>query len=79
MKTRKKKIDTNEELVREMMNFSNFGVMAQMFIIDAISEQSKAVASSKVEDYPENMFVSPEAWIGVAKEIEEKMEAFYNR
>lgn len=72
---RSKKPKTNVDVVTELMEFSQFGALAQAFVMDALTKMSKRVADSKVEDYPENGFVHPEAWIGVAKEIHDKLKA----
>lgn len=73
----------NIELVASMMEFSDHGPLAQMFIVDAIRKLSEAVASKPIEELREQMkengFISAEAWQGVAIEIKEKMEKFYNR
>jgi hypothetical protein len=65
---------TNIEFVTEIMDFSRYGGIAQMFVIDALLKQSESVAKSKPEDYPKNMIVHPESWIGVAKEISQKLK-----
>ena len=70
---------TNVETITDIMEFSNFGAMAQVFVIDAVTKMAGLVARSKVEDYPENGFINPEAWIGVAKEIEGKLNKEYIR
>lgn len=68
-----KKPQTNVELVTEIMEFSNFGAMSQVFVIDALTKHCERVSKSKVGDYPENSFIHPESWIGVANEIKEKL------
>ena len=73
----KKKQKTNVQIVKEIMEFSDFGPLAQMFIIDAITKQAEAVSKTTAKDYPENMMIHPEAWINVAKEIKEKLEKAY--
>lgn len=70
-----KKPITNVDLVKDIMEFSEFGAMAQIFVMDALHKMSKRVAESKVEDYPEDGFINPEAWIGVAKEIQTKLNS----
>lgn len=69
----------NVELVTAMMEFSRFGALAQGFIIEAITRYAKLVSTSSPEHYGQGSVVSPEAWIGVAKEIKTKMDAFYKR
>lgn len=69
----------NVELVTAMMEFSKFGALAQAFVIESVTRYAKQVAVSTPEQYGEASIVSPEAWIGVAKEIKTKMDAFYKR
>jgi hypothetical protein len=76
---KKKQIKTNEDILRDIMNFSRYGALAQLFVIDALTKFANTVAASKPEDYPDNGIVQPEAWIGVAKEIKEKLDEFYGK
>ncbi|RMX08214.1 hypothetical protein D8I35_03630 [Corticibacter populi] len=67
---------TNVEFVTELMEFSPYGALAQMFIIDAIAKHAKAVAQATPEKF-ESAMLSGEAWIGVAKDINAKLKAHY--
>jgi hypothetical protein len=67
---------TNTEFVTELMEFSRFGALSQMFIIDAIQRHADSVAAADPEALA-NPFVNEHAWIGVAKEIKERVEAKY--
>jgi hypothetical protein len=69
-----KKRLTNVELVTNIMEFSKYGALSQLFVMDALQKLANAVAKSKPEDYGANPFVHPQAWIGVAKEIAEKLK-----
>ena len=68
---------TNTEIVTEIMEYSMYGALSQMFVIDALSKFADTVAKSKPKDYPKNSFINGEAWIGVAKEIKSKLERAY--
>ena len=71
---------TNIDFVMEMMNFSKFGAMSQLFIMNAIDKMSSATAEADLDQLKKEMgdgMVSPEAWHGVAKEIQEKMKNHY--
>ncbi len=74
---------TNVEFVTDMMDFSNYGALAQMFIIDALTKWSGKVAETPIEvlreQFGENSFINPDAWHGVAKEIKAKLDAQYGR
>lgn len=65
---------TNVELITYLMNYSKHGALMQGFIIDALGKHANKVAESTPADYPEDCMVSPEAWIGVAKELKEALD-----
>lgn len=67
---------TNEEFVSDLMNFSNYGPLSQLFVIDAIVKHAERVAASDPAsvEYP---LIHGSAWVGVAKEIAAKCAAKY--
>ena len=69
-----KKNQTNVQFVKEMMEFSDYGSLAQLFVLDALDKWSKLIASKQPEEV-ETGFISGEAWVGVAKEIQAKIAA----
>jgi hypothetical protein len=72
---------TNTQFVESIMEYSDFGAMAQLFIMDAIKKVSNHVANMPLAElqkqFGENAMISPEAWHGVAKEIAQKFEEHY--
>ncbi len=68
---------TNTELVAGMMEYSSFGALSQIFIIDAIRRQAKAVAAATPAELGGDALISPQAWQRVAKDIDARMTAFY--
>lgn len=73
-------VKTNKEILLEIIEHSRFGFMAEFFVIDALRKfADKVAASDPVKDYPTSNYltVAPEAWIGVAKEIQKKLNAEY--
>lgn len=67
---------TNVEFVTDLMEFSKFGGVAQVFVIDALAKFSKRVAEAAPEEFSDmGGFISGEAWQGVAREIQQKIEA----
>ncbi|MGM3411942.1 hypothetical protein [Ralstonia holmesii] len=74
---------TNIEFVRELMDFSRFGPLAQMFVIDALSKWSDKIANTPVEElhkaFDGNLLIGAEAWQGVAREIKDKLDAHFVR
>lgn len=69
---------TNTEFVEDIMEYSRFGPLAQLFVLEAISKYAKACANAKPEDM-DNGLISGEMWQAVAKDIHEKCEARYNK
>ncbi len=68
---------TNVQIIKDIMEHSQYGALAQAFVIDALSKWSDKVAASTPDQYPENGIVHPPAWIGVAKEIKGKLDSHY--
>ena len=67
---------TNVETIIEIMEFSRFGVMAQMFVMDALIKQARMTADAPAGAF-ESMrggFISPDAWQAVAREIADKLD-----
>lgn len=67
----------NADLFKQMMEFSAYGALAQMFIVQAVADFAEQVAKSDPEKYEKGLFVNPYSWVGVAKEIKEKMDEYY--
>lgn len=72
----KKKPLTNVQKLREIMEFSNYGALAQMFIIDAIYKAADTFSKTDPNNYDREKwcFISPEGWVGVANEIKQKLD-----
>ncbi|WP_247539140.1 hypothetical protein [Ralstonia pseudosolanacearum] len=74
---------TNIEFVCELMDFSRFGPLAQMFVIDALSKWSDKIAQTPIEElrraFEGNPLINADAWQGVAAEIKAKLDAYFAR
>lgn len=71
---------TNVQIVADLMNYSEYGAMSQLFIIDAITKQAEAVAKMDPEELEKSksfQLINPRAWVGVAKEIQERLNKMY--
>lgn len=67
---------TNVEVVTDLMEFSRYGAVAQLFVMDALSKQAKLVAHAPDEAFAGMKgFISPVAWQGAAREILGKLDA----
>ena len=68
---------TNVEAVVDLMEFSRYGAVAQLFVVDALGKQAKRVADAAPEAFAgmNNGFINQAAWQGVAREIVQKLDA----
>jgi hypothetical protein len=72
-KTMAKRPMTNIEKVTHIMSYSDYGALAQMFVMDALHKWSGIISKTEPQKV-DNGFVSGEAWIGVAREIQKAMQ-----
>ena len=63
---------TNIEKVTHIMTFSNYGALAQCFVMDALHKWSDLVRKASPDNIS-NGLISGEAWIGVANEIHDRL------
>lgn len=64
---------TNTAFVQSLMEFSKYGALAQLFVIDALDKWSERVSQADPVQLDNPMF-NGEAWVGVAKEIQQKLK-----
>jgi len=69
---------TNTEIVKGVMWSSRFGALAEIFVVTAIEKYAEACAKADPATF-ESPLMNGAAWVGVAKEIKEKMDAAYAR
>ena len=62
---------TNIQLVRHIMEYSAVGALKQAFVIEALYQYSQQILEESVikELWPQNSFVSQEAWQTCAEEV----------
>lgn len=74
---------TNLECLTEIMTFSRYGVLAQAFVMDALSKHAERVATVPLDTLQAQFGVHPlisvETWQGVAREIHNKLESHFAR
>jgi len=63
---------TNIEKVTHVMSYSNYGALAQMFVMEALLKWSEIVSKADPKKV-DNGFISGEAWVGVAKEVQDTL------
>jgi len=59
---------TNIQLVRHIMEYSATGALKQAFVIEALYQYSQQILEDKTA-WPQNSFVSQEAWQTCAEEV----------
>jgi hypothetical protein len=65
---------TNIEKVHHIMTYSRYGGLAQLFVMDALHKWTEIVSKASPEQF-DNGFINGEAWIGVAREIQETLKS----
>jgi len=71
---------TNVQIVKDIMEKSKYGVLAQAFVIEAIVKLIDQVEAMPLPDMQERFrysVISPEAWKEIAAEIKEKLADYY--
>lgn len=84
-----KKIETNLELIIDLMDYSPYGAMSQIFIMDALHKQIDAVIENEAELLDQDRkdqeeagnisFININAWIGTAKDLKKRIAEFHSR
>ena len=66
----------NIEFVTQIMKYSSYGALSQAFIIEAVRRYSEDVIEHEheVRESMMNHIINPEAWLGVAREIDKKIK-----
>ncbi len=67
---------TNVQIVKSIMENSQYGALAQAFVIDALMKWSDKIANTDPK-LLEHGLVNADSWVGVAKEIQSKLNAAY--
>jgi len=67
---------TNTDLVKAVMEYSDYGALVQAFVVEAIKQYADKVADPATV-VPDSPFMDGATWKGVAAEIKGKFENFY--
>jgi hypothetical protein len=67
---------SNEEIVLNLLRFSPYGALGQIFIMEAIREYANNVSAIDPATITGTAFINPEAWVGVAKDVKQRLEEF---
>jgi hypothetical protein len=66
---------TNQEFLIDLMNFSRFGPMAEVFVMEAVRLHAIAIAAQDPDKADQNSMVSPHLWVNVARDIAARFKA----
>lgn len=72
---RKPRRKTNVQVLKDIMEFSDYGALVQGYVIDALMKHSSKVIAANLVGWGSDSFVSPEAWKGCAQEVLGKLKA----
>jgi hypothetical protein len=70
---------SNEDIVMELMNSSQFGAMSQVFVVNAIRSYAATIAAAPEPESDGNGFISNIAWHRVAVETMKRMDLMYKQ
>ena len=72
---------TNLECLTQIMTFSRYEALAQVFVMEALSKHAEHIAQMPLDELEEKFgdhpMIGANAWQLVAKEIHEKLEAHF--
>ncbi len=72
-----RELETNEDLVLDLLNRSPFGAMGQMFVVEAIRKYANALSSTPLPPTPPGSMFSNETWNQVALHVKSRCDKFY--
>lgn len=75
---------TNAEFLDDLMHFSSYGALVQVFVLQALVEYGGLVGAADPDQMAREMgssarLLSPHAWIGVAREVHGKVTSHLGR
>jgi hypothetical protein len=70
-----KQLECNEDLVLDLLKFSKFGAMGQIFVLEAIRHYAEQVASGEDVNAPG----PKDLWQAIGADVKERCDAFYSR
>lgn len=62
-------MQTNDEFLDDVFNFSQYGGLIQVFVLHVIKQGAQIISESDLKDYPENHIIDRDAWKGMANEV----------
>lgn len=70
-----KTLQCNEDLVLDLLNYSPFGAMGQVFVMEAIRHYAASVVAGQKVTAP----MPASVWEQIAADVKKRCDAFYSR
>lgn len=70
-----KTLQCNEDLVLDLLNYSPFGAMGQVFVMEAIRHYAASVVAGQDVNAP----MPGPVWGQIAADVKKRCDAFYSR
>ena len=71
-------LETNEDLVLDLMTFSKFGPLGQVFIVQAIRKYAEQIATATVQHMDHGEGLDPVLWQRIAADVQARCDDFYS-
>lgn len=68
---------SNEEFLDELMRFSKYGALTQVFVMEAIRFYAEEVSRTTFSD-DKNTIINPETWHAIAVDLKKAFEERYS-
>lgn len=66
----------NLEIIKEIVEQSEFPILTQAFIIEAMSHYAKLVRRSSSSSF-KHLFITADLWKSIAKEVEDGLDKYF--
>ena len=71
-------IKTNEDFLHYVMNFSKYGILSQVFVIEALRYYAERITQNGEPEDDVTQVISPVVWYKLGLEIQELLKAKYD-
>jgi hypothetical protein len=79
----RKQPECNLDLITDLMTYSKFGPLSEVFIMTAIQKYTEQITSlthgELMRQMGEHPIIKPTTWSDMAHDVQQRMDAFYNR
>ena len=68
---------SNSDIINELMDFSKFGQMSEVFIVNAVRAYCKTIVDAPRPVDVGNEFISQEMWYDLAEDTKQRIDQMY--